>query len=311
MIHYGVSVDGAMVYAIHYATMSRFTLPPFLPAAAKSLLPEAWLAAWRQQSMSYAFRSALATPQVSLAYQPVVDLASGKQVGAEALLRWQRRDTFVSPDLFIGAAEQAGIMKQVTARVLELVVQDAAAVLAGGSRGHISINLSAADLGSHATVARLQRLLEATRLPSECFWIEATERGFLGGDRARSVVAELRRMGFKVAIDDFGTGYSSLAVLDTFKLDILKIDKAFTASIGTGETKVIEHIIQLAKSLGLDLVAEGVETLEQAAFLQSQGVAFAQGWLFGRPVSPRDFQNAVTMHTSPGRYAAPVTPTAA
>jgi sensor c-di-GMP phosphodiesterase-like protein len=183
-------------------------------------------------------------------------------------------------------------------------------VLTGGSQGHVSINLSAADLSSHATVGRLQRLLEATRLPSECFWIEATERGFLGGDRARSVVAELRRMGFKVAIDDFGTGYSSLAVLNTFKLDILKIDKAFTASIGTGETKVIEHIIQLAKSLGLDLVAEGVETAEQAAFLHAQGVNWAQGWLFGRPVSPRDFQSAMPALARVGRYTGPITPSA-
>jgi sensor c-di-GMP phosphodiesterase-like protein len=101
-----------MVYWIHYATMFRPGHPFVLPDAAKALLPETWIRTWRQRSLSSAFRSALPTSQVSLVYQPVVELASGRHVGAEALLRWRRRGEFVPPDSFIGAAEHSGFMKQ-------------------------------------------------------------------------------------------------------------------------------------------------------------------------------------------------------
>ena len=125
-------------------------------------------------------------------------------------------------------------------------------------------------------------------LPQQ-IWLEATERGFLDADRARTMLAAARRAGHSIAIDDFGVGYSSLQYLEQLPLDALKIDKSFVDAIGTesATSPVTPHIIDMAKELGLWVVAEGVETEPQLAYLHSQQVQFGQGWLFSRPL-PRD-----------------------
>lgn len=233
------------------------------------------------------FRYALQSPQVFMQYQPIVDLRSGRFVGAEALIRWQSGERMVPPDRFIPAAEKAGFIELVTERVVQLVADDAAAFLKQHPDFHISINLSAADLNSDRTVSMLTDMLDRTGLPAQSFWVEATERGFLEGGVVARVIDEIRTIGMRVAIDDFGTGYSSLAFLSSFSLDLLKIDKRFVDAIGRGGAggQVVSVVIELAKSLGLEVVAEGVETEAQAHFLREHGVQYAQGWLFGRPNS--------------------------
>ncbi|MDP9899884.1 EAL domain-containing protein [Variovorax ginsengisoli] len=235
------------------------------------------------------FRYALQSPQVFMQYQPIVDLRSGRCIGAEALMRWQRGKRMVPPDHFIAAAEKAGFIERVTERVVQLVARDAAVFLHEHPDFHISINLSAADLSSGRTVSMLANMLERTGLPPQSFWVEATERGFLESTDVMQVIDDIRTVGLRVAIDDFGTGYSSLAFLSSFRLDVLKIDKRFVdaigvAGIGTGD-KVVTMVIDLARTLGLEVVAEGVETEAQAHFLRERGVQYAQGWLFGRPQS--------------------------
>lgn len=239
----------------------------------------------RMTSMAAALCRALPTERIFMYYQPIVDLRTLRCIGAEALMRWQQGDQFIPPDRFIVAAERAGVIGRVTRRAVALVAWDASALLRRYPDFHISINLSAQDLRVGEAVALLQDLLRATGLPASSFWVEATETGMLEASQAAKVIAEIRGMGIRVAVDDFGTGYSSLAMLDNIRPDMLKIDKQFVATIvdGGAGCEVVMAIIALSKSLGLEMVAEGVETQAQADFLLANGVHYAQGWLFGKP----------------------------
>lgn len=239
----------------------------------------------RMTTMAAALCRALPTERIFMYYQPIVDLRTLRCIGAEALMRWQQGDEFIPPDRFIVAAERAGVISRVTRRAVSLVAWDASALLRRYPDFHISINLSAQDLRVGHAVVLLQDLLKATGLPPSSFWVEATETGMLEASEAAKVIAQIRGMGIRVAVDDFGTGYSSLAMLDNIRPDMLKIDKQFVATIvdGGAGCEVVMAIIALSKSLGLDMVAEGVETQAQADFLLANGVRYAQGWLFGKP----------------------------
>jgi sensor c-di-GMP phosphodiesterase-like protein len=226
----------------------------------------------------------------------VVDLRSGAWVGAEALVRWQRPDgEEVSPDLFVPVAERFGLIQQLTRRVCELCVQDLHSLLAQHPDFRVSINLSAEDFSSPDITLHLRDLLARSGLPTRQFQVEVTERGLLDQNTARDVLQLLRASGIRVAIDDFGTGYSSLGYLTSLDVDSLKIDRIFIETIGVGAatSHVVAHIIKMAKSLGLDMIAEGVETDTQADYLRTQVVQYAQGWLYARPLSPQDLGAAL------------------
>jgi sensor c-di-GMP phosphodiesterase-like protein len=216
----------------------------------------------------------------------VVDLRTGLWVGAEALLRWRRATgEHVSPDIFIPVAEQSELIQEITDHVLELAVTDLAGFFEKHPDFHVAINVSSSEMQSADVVRRLKNFIARVKGASaRNFIIEATERCLISPEKARTILAEMRGLGSSIAIDDFGTGYSSLSYLQTLSVDYLKIDKSFVDAIDTASVtnSVVPHIIGMAKDLHLRLIAEGVETAEQADYLRSQGVEYAQGWYFAK-----------------------------
>ncbi|WP_117191071.1 EAL domain-containing protein [Rhizobium terrae] len=225
-------------------------------------------------------------------YQPIIDLKSGACVGAEALVRWRRPDGFlVRPDLFIPLAEENGLIMPITDQVVQAAVRDLGPLLRSERALHVAINLAAADITSGRILDVLARTLAGTDIEPGQIWLEATERGFIDIEAARVTLIRARERGHIVAIDDFGTGYSSLQYLQGLPMDALKIDKSFIDTIGrnTATSAVTSHIIEMAKTLDLKIVAEGVETEEQAQYLRAHEVNFGQGWLFSKPLPASDF----------------------
>ena len=231
-------------------------------------------------------RSACKNNELYVEYQPIVDLNSHDVVGAEALVRWRSRFGEVRPDHFIPLAEEKGLIHLITRHVLSTVAADLPQMLklnpsVPGFDQSFRRRFSSGDCN-----AQLDQLLANSGASSANVEIEATERAFLQEVETATLISQLRQKGFRVALDDFGTGYSSLSCLESLALDTLKIDRSFVDTIGTdGPTsQVILHIIEIAHSLKLELVAEGVETESQAQYLAKRGVRYAQGWLYGRPM---------------------------
>jgi sensor c-di-GMP phosphodiesterase-like protein len=231
-------------------------------------------------------RRAIKDKSFYVLYQPIVDLSTRRLVGAEALVRWRSDYADIRPDYFIPQAEECGLIQLITEQVMGLVGRDMHHFLNIDPDFQVSINMSAADLGDARTIDSLDRLLAATGLRPSNIEVEATERAFLQGPETSKIIDTLRARGFTVAIDDFGTGYSSLSCLQSLALDTLKIDKAFIDTINTdgATSQVVLHIIDMAHSLNLEIVAEGVENEPQAQYLVKRGVHYAQGWHFGRPM---------------------------
>ncbi|HEX7708681.1 MAG TPA: EAL domain-containing protein [Thermoanaerobaculia bacterium] len=239
----------------------------------------------RQASFPARLRTALRRHALQVEYQPIVDLHSGAIVGAEALLRWPSLpEPLGRPDRIVRSAEECGLIQQVTAYVIARVAADAPRIVAHSPDLYISINLSAGDLHDGGVVEHLRRLVSDSHLMPSNVVVEATEHSFVNPELARDTIRAIRELGIRVGIDDFGTGFSSLSHLAKLPLDLLKIDRSFVETIGTDSptSEVAMHILRIASSLSLQVIAEGVERQEQVAFLQQHGVALAQGWLFHR-----------------------------
>ncbi|KOR44330.1 hypothetical protein ADT25_11305 [Xanthomonas oryzae] len=225
-------------------------------------------------------------------YQPIIALDSGACVGAEALVRWQQPDgVLVPPDAFIPLAEESGLIMPITDLVVAEVIRELGPTLAADTALHVAINVSAEDIKSGRVQSVLEHALRGTGVDNGQLWVEATERSLMDIDAARTTIMRLRGAGHTVSIDDFGTGYSSLQYLQGLPLDALKIDKSFVDTIGThsATSAVTAHIIEMAKTLRLRTIAEGVERQEQLDYLRAHGVDLAQGWLFSRALPATGF----------------------
>jgi diguanylate cyclase (GGDEF)-like protein/PAS domain S-box-containing protein len=238
-------------------------------------------------------RRALERQEFILHYQPIVALESGRVVGFEALLRWQHATRgLVPPDDFVPLAEETGLIVGIGWWVLEQACTQMQEWLSAHPRRpdlSIAVNLSPKQFGHPDLVAQLDRILARTGLPASALKLEITEHAVVQHeDVVMTTMAALRERGIHICIDDFGTGYSSLSYLHSFPVDTLKIDRSFVGQIGgSGATpKLVETIIALGRNLGMETVAEGVETLAQLEFLRELGPRFAQGYFFSRPLTP-------------------------
>ncbi|TFC22887.1 EAL domain-containing protein [Cryobacterium sp. MDB1-18-2] len=214
----------------------------------------------------------------------MVDLQENTVVATEALARWRRPERgIVYPGEFIAIAEEVGLIKGIGVTVLGQACR-AAVTLDGGLA--VSVNVSPRQFAQDDFGVVVRRALAESGLPPERLWIELTESAVLEAiDSAARTFQELRELGVKLAIDDFGTGYSSFTHLRAFTVDLLKIDLTFVRDLERSEhdRAIVEGILRLADSLGLDVVAEGIETAGQRDLLRSMGCRYGQGYLFSRP----------------------------
>nr|WP_231127010.1 EAL domain-containing protein [Motilibacter aurantiacus] len=237
-------------------------------------------------------RSAIEGGQLRVAYQPVVDLATGTATGAEALVRWASLARGVqSPATFVPLAEQSGLIGGLTDVVLRSAAAQCVAWESSGRRMPVAVNLSGVVLADPGYPAELQRTLRELRLPPSLLKVEVTETTLV----SESAVSALRRMnaeGIRVAVDDFGTGYSSLGRLKQLPVQTLKIDRSFVTGI-TGDRRdvaIVRSIVALADELGMNVIAEGIETRDVARMLWDLGVRRGQGYLFAPPMPAPQFE---------------------
>jgi EAL domain-containing protein (putative c-di-GMP-specific phosphodiesterase class I) len=248
------------------------------------------LRAAKRRSLEDHIRHALERDEFSLHYQPKVSLATGRIVGVEALIRWLHPDLgFVPPDDFIPIAEACGLMVPIGRWVLAQACHQAQAWQDMGLPPiQVAVNISAVELHEKDFLKQVRIVLAETGLDPHLLELELTET-FLMADSTSTSAAlhELKRLGVKLALDDFGTGYSSLNHLKRFSIDTLKIDRSFVGSVttNTGDASIVGAVIGMGKSLHMKVVAEGVETPEQLAFLQVHDCPFGQGYYFSRPLT--------------------------
>lgn len=243
-------------------------------------------------------RNALERDEFFMNYQPRIDISSGRITAVEALLRWRHTELgLVPPSKFIPIAEQAGMIDEIGEWVLRIgCAQQQAWLAAGIAPFRMAVNLSARQLRHIDLKDRVAALLAETGLRPESLELEITESAIME-DPARTVfvLKELRSLGIGIALDDFGTEYSSLGYLKQFPLDYMKIDQCFVRGIpqSKDDSAITKTIITLAKNLGLRVIAEGVETQEQMAFLAENGCEEIQGYLFSRPISGAETENVL------------------
>ena len=255
--------------------------------------PQLQAAVEHQRRLEDDLRYAVNRGELSLVFQPIVNLQTGSLAGAEALLRWNHVERgFISPEVFIPLAERVGLIGEVGRRVLVDACHQVAEWRRNGLDMYVSVNVSACQIPDELSPAAVLATLQRHALPSEAVVIEITE-GVLMSDigTAQPWIEQLRAAGLRIYLDDFGTGYSSLSYLKRFPMDTVKIDKSFVMdmSADNSDRTLVNTIITMAGNLGLDVVAEGIEEASQLALLREMGCGYGQGYFFSRPVPACDF----------------------
>jgi diguanylate cyclase (GGDEF)-like protein len=238
-------------------------------------------------------RGAVEAGEFELHYQPIVDLETKRIVELEALVRWRHHGQLVGASEFIPLAEATGLIVPLGWTVLAQACDQLRAwrgTYASAEQLAVSINFTAAHLANEEIVGRMRSALIEYGLPRRALNLELTESLLIDAERAKSLLEEVRAMGIGVHIDDFGTGYSSLQYLHELPLDAIKIDRRFIARVGgdSREAQVAATIRELARHIGVPVIAEGVETEEQLQHVRSIGCEYAQGYLFSHPLPPAE-----------------------
>jgi diguanylate cyclase (GGDEF)-like protein len=265
-------------------------------------LPEMETLTVERQMLHHKLHSALERQEFLLHYQPQVNLITGRIIGAEALLRWQQPELgLIQPDKFIPIAEETGLIIAIGEWVLHTACMQARVWQAASQMPiRVSVNLSARQFRQPNLADKIAHILRTTGLDPDLLVLELTETSVMENVEATIVVLQqLQAMGVHISIDDFGTGYSSLNYLKRFPIDVLKIDKSFVQEISTdsNDAAIARAIIAMAQSLQLKVIAEGVETEDQFAFLRQSGCHAMQGYLFSRPVQLGEFEKLLTADT--------------
>lgn len=233
-------------------------------------------------------RAGLEARQFFLRYLPTIELATGRCMGAEALMRWDRDGVIVPPDQFIPQAENSAVATPLHEWVVECVVAELGEWLAANHGIHLGLNappqlLGRGDLRAAAERSGLMDLIDRIQ-------VEVTERG-VTNDAGMEALESVRKLGAMVAIDDFGTGDANVIQLTRLDFDVLKIDKAFVDQIGADglPTRLLRGIVAMCREIEVEIIAEGIETAAQARCLRELGVQMGQGWFFSKPLSREDF----------------------
>jgi EAL domain-containing protein (putative c-di-GMP-specific phosphodiesterase class I) len=254
--------------------------------------PALGAAAVRRDRLRADVAGAAARGELWLAFQPIVSMEAQRVTGVEALLRWRHPELGdVPPREFLPLAERAGVIADLQRWVLRSACTTTAGLpLVGGLPMRLGVNISAAHVAARTLVEDVAGALSASGLEPERLVLEITEATVLAGDAAAGDIAALRLMGVHVALDDFGTGSSSLLHLTRLPIDVLKLDRTFVTRVDRDRHSraLCEAVVTIGRSLGVDVVAEGVETPAQLGVLRGLGIGFAQGFLLSRPLPPAE-----------------------
>jgi diguanylate cyclase (GGDEF)-like protein/PAS domain S-box-containing protein len=264
-------------------------------------VPEMQVAAVERLQLEADLSEAVDTEQLRLVYQPVIDLETNRVAGLEALLRWDHPTLgTIAPARFIPIAEESGLIVPIGRWVLDTACEMAVEWQRFAPPGEaitMAVNVSGCQLVSRELIDDVQAALARSGLPADRLLLEMTETVMVrdAGSVAQQL-RELRQLGVRLAIDDFGTGYSSLSYLRTFPVDILKLDRSFVSSVGdrTGLPAIVSGLLDLARTLGLEIVAEGIERPAQRNLLRDAHCPLGQGFLFARPLRPDDVAGYLT-----------------
>ena len=252
----------------------------------------------RRASIAAELGSAIEHGQLVLHYQPIIELRGGETIGAEALVRWEHPDgRLIPPNEFISVAEQTGLIVPLGRWVIRTACEQARAWQERyGRQLSMAVNVSPRQVLETDFVAHVAATLHQTGFDPKLLVIEITESLFLqDGAATRQQLAKLRALGVRIALDDFGTGYSSLSYLHDFPIDSIKIDRSFIRDIGVDEKKtaLVRSLAAFASSLGLDTVAEGIETISQCDAVTAFGYRYGQGYLFAKPLTAAVFTRTI------------------
>jgi diguanylate cyclase (GGDEF)-like protein/PAS domain S-box-containing protein len=255
--------------------------------------PQLQVAVEHRRRLEDDLRLAVSNNLLSVFFQPIVDLKAGRLAGAEALLRWQHAERgFISPEIFIPLAERIGLIGEIGRQVLEETCRQVAGWRREGIDMYVSVNVSVKQIPDELPPAAILAALARHDLPTRAIAIEITEGVLMSNiSVAQRWIEDLRAAGLRIYLDDFGTGYSSLSYLKRFPMDTVKVDKSFVMDMNAdnSDRTLVDAIITMAGSLGLDVVAEGIEETSQLTLLREMGCGYGQGYLFSRPVAATDF----------------------